>query len=101
MRTLPGVESAGVIDDVPLDNGGSHQPIAIEGRPVVAMSEQPEVDVRLVSSGYMSAMRIPILRGRTFTAYEPLQFNQIGDVGRTIRYGSAERDVGFRVVIEP
>ncbi len=64
VRTLPGVESAGVIDDVPLDNGGSHQPIAIEGRPVVAMSEQPEVDVRLVSSGYMSAMRIPILRGR-------------------------------------
>ena len=64
VRTLPGVESAGVVDDVPLDNGGSHQPIAIEGRPVVAMSEQPEVDVRLVSPGYLSAMRIPILRGR-------------------------------------
>jgi predicted permease len=64
VRTLPGVESAGVVDDIPLDNGGSHQPIAIEGRPVVAMSEQPEVDVRLVSAGYMSAMRIPILRGR-------------------------------------
>jgi putative ABC transport system permease protein len=64
VRALPGVESAGVIDDVPLDNGGSHQPIAIEGRPVVPMSEQPEVDVRLVSAGYMSALHIPILRGR-------------------------------------
>src|SRR5271169_1191312 len=63
-RTLPGIESAGVIDDLPLDNGGSHQPIAIEGRPVVPMSEQPEVDVRLISPGYMSALHVPILRGR-------------------------------------
>jgi predicted permease len=66
VRTLPGVESAGVIDDIPLNGNGSHQPIAIEGRPVVAMSEQPEVDVRLISPGYMSAMRIPIVRGRDF-----------------------------------
>ena len=66
VRTLPGVESAGVIDDVPLNGNGSHQPIAIEGRPVLAMSEQPEVDVRLISPGYMSAMRIPIVHGRDF-----------------------------------
>ena len=63
VRTLPGVESAGVVDDIPLDNGGSHQPVAIEGRPTLPMSEQPEVDVRLISTGYMRAMRIPILRG--------------------------------------
>ncbi len=64
VRVLPGVEAAGVIDDIPLDNGGSHQPVAIEGRPMLPMSEQPEVDVRLVSSGYMNAMRIPVIRGR-------------------------------------
>lgn len=64
VRTLPGVESAGVVDDIPLDNGGSHQPVAIEGRPTLPMSEQPEVDVRLISPGYMSTLHIPILRGR-------------------------------------
>jgi len=64
VRSLPSVVSAGVIDDIPLNGDGSHQPIAIAGRPVVAMSEQPEVDVRLISPGYMSAMRIPVLRGR-------------------------------------
>lgn len=63
VRSLPGVESAAAIDNIPL-TGGSHQPIAVEGRPVVPMSEQPEVDVRLVSAGYMSAMHIPTLRGR-------------------------------------
>jgi putative ABC transport system permease protein len=66
VRTLPGVESAGVVDDIPLDNGGSHQPVAIEGRPTLPMSEQPEVDVRLTSKGYMGALHIPILRGRDF-----------------------------------
>ncbi len=66
VRALPGVEVAGVVDDIPLDNGGSHQPVAIEGRPTLPMSEQPEVDVRLVSPGYMSTLRIPILRGRDF-----------------------------------
>jgi putative ABC transport system permease protein len=64
VRTLPGVEAAGVGDDIPLDNQGSHQPIAIEGRPTLPMSEQPEVDVRLVTPGYMSALHIPVLRGR-------------------------------------
>jgi predicted permease len=67
VRTLPGVESAGVIDDIPLNNEGSHQPVAIEGRAVLPMSEQPEVDVRLTSPGYMSALHIPILRGRDFS----------------------------------
>jgi len=67
VRTLPGVKSAGVIDDIPLNGNGSHQPIAIDGRPVAAMSEQPEVDVRLVSAGYMNAMSIPLVRGRDFS----------------------------------
>ena len=64
VRALPGVESASVIDNLPLGGGGSHQPVAIEGRPAVPMSEQPEVDVRLISPGYLSSMRIPLLRGR-------------------------------------
>lgn len=64
VRTLPGVESASVIDNLPLGGGGSHQPVAVEGRAALPMSEQPEVDVRLISPGYLSALRIPLLRGR-------------------------------------
>jgi putative ABC transport system permease protein len=64
IRAVPGVESAGAIDSLPLDGGGSHQPVAIEGQPVVAMADQPEVDVRLTSPGYLRTMHIPILRGR-------------------------------------
>jgi predicted permease len=64
VRVLPGVQAAGLIDAIPLSDDGSHQPISIEGRPVVAMADQPEVDVRLISPGYVSAMHISLLRGR-------------------------------------
>jgi predicted permease len=66
VRALPGVQAAGVIDALPLSNEGSHQPVQVEGQPVVPMADQPEVDVRLISPGYMSAMHIPLLRGREF-----------------------------------
>jgi len=67
IRALPGVDSAGVIDSLPLNGGGSIQPFSIEGRPVAQMSDQPEVDVRVISPGYLRAMHIPIVRGRDLT----------------------------------
>jgi putative ABC transport system permease protein len=64
VQALPSVQSDGVIDALPLTGGGSHQPLQIEGQPVQAMADQPEVDVRSISPGYRSAMHIPLLRGR-------------------------------------
>jgi putative ABC transport system permease protein len=64
VRSLPGVQSAGLVDDLPLSGDGSHQPISVEGRPPAPMAELPEVDVRLISPGYMSAMHIALLSGR-------------------------------------
>jgi putative ABC transport system permease protein len=64
VRALPGVQSAGLIDSLPLSDDGSHQPFSVEGRPPAPMAELPEVEVRLISPGYMSAMHIPLLSGR-------------------------------------
>ena len=67
VRATPGVDSAAVIDDLPMGDGGSHQPVSIEGQPVVPMADQPEVDVRLISAGYLRTMRVPLLSGRDLT----------------------------------
>ena len=67
VRAVPGVESAAAIDDLPLE-GGSNQPVLAEGRPVVPMSEQPEVSVRVVTPGYFKTMRVPVLEGRDIEA---------------------------------
>ena len=65
VRAVPGVESAGMNDDLPL-LGGSTEPILAEGWPVAPMADLPEVDVRIISPGYLSAMRIPLFSGRDF-----------------------------------
>lgn len=64
VRSLPAVESASAIDSLPLGGSGSTQPIAVEGRPAVPMSEQPEVAVRRIDSAFIHTMRIPLLQGR-------------------------------------
>ncbi|HWR16033.1 MAG TPA: ABC transporter permease [Terriglobales bacterium] len=66
IRALPGVESVAYIDSLPLQ-GGSNQPILIEGRPVLQMADQPEVHVRNISPGYLNTMKVPLLRGRDFS----------------------------------
>jgi putative ABC transport system permease protein len=67
VRGLPGVDSAGAIDALPLSGNGSTQPIAVEGRPLVEMSEQPEVAVRTITPGYIHATRVAMLKGRDLT----------------------------------
>src|SRR5213079_95720 len=59
VRALPGVQYAGVTDDLPLQ-GGSMQPVAVEGQPVLEMAHQPEVSVRLLSPQSMKAIGIPV-----------------------------------------
>ena len=100
VRSLPGVESAAVIDSLPL-NGGSHQPIAIEGRPALVMSEQPEVDVRLISTGYLRAMHIPLLRGRDFAESDNADAPSavLISQGMAARFWPNENPIGKRLVL--
>ena len=64
VRSLPGVQAAGSIDDLPLGGNGSNQPVQLEGRPVQQMADQPEVSVRGIMPGYFKTMHIPLIRGR-------------------------------------
>jgi predicted permease len=67
IRALPGVQAAGAIDDLPFQ-GGSVQPIVKEGHAELLPRDQPTVEVRKITPGYLRAMAIPLLRGRDFVA---------------------------------
>jgi predicted permease len=64
VAALPGVLSVGGANTLPLTGEEEHWPIAIEGRPAGAVSEQPEVDTSLVSADYLQTLRVPLLKGR-------------------------------------
>ena len=68
VRALPGVQSAGLVDTLPVTGGGSVQPIVVEGRPELNPREQPTVSVRFSAEGYVKTMEIPVQRGRDFTS---------------------------------
>jgi predicted permease len=65
IRALPGVQAAGMVDDVPLSGNDSELPFWVSGRP--RPNSQSEMLWALnydVSPGYLRAMGIPLLRGR-------------------------------------
>jgi len=66
-RSLPGVQSAGVINTLPL-SGGPTIAFRIEGRPILTVDNWVPTNFRTVTPDYFRAMNIPVLQGRTFTA---------------------------------
>jgi predicted permease len=65
--SLPGVEAAGGVSDLPL-TGAQNWPIAIEGRPVPPIAQQPTVVGSVVAGDYFRALRIRLVDGRLFNA---------------------------------
>jgi putative ABC transport system permease protein len=64
MRTLPGVQSVGAINHLPLLGDLWGWPFTIEGRPKPRPGESPGAVYRMVTPGYFTTMRIPLVRGR-------------------------------------
>jgi len=66
-QALPGVESAAVVQSLPLDGNRGLTTITIDGRNSTGF-DPIAAQTNLVSQGYFTTMRIPLLRGRQFQA---------------------------------
>ena len=67
IKTVPGVEGVGGTDPLPLSNSNATTSFVVEGGPILPLSERPEVGERSVTPGYFETMRVPVLKGRSFT----------------------------------
>jgi putative ABC transport system permease protein len=73
VQTQPGVEKATVSANLPGLGDGWQNDIAPEGHRALKPGELINVDWSIVSADYFETMKIPILRGRTFTRDEDEQ----------------------------
>ncbi|HEV2296968.1 MAG TPA: ABC transporter permease [Candidatus Acidoferrales bacterium] len=66
LRMLPGAESAGLTDNIPMNGATDGTRIRFSDRPGSTGPDSPRADYIVVSPGYFSAVGTPILRGRAF-----------------------------------
>jgi predicted permease len=66
VSAVPGVESVGAINTLPLDKGPTAG-FRIEGRPPLTIDKWPGGNYRTVSTDYFHTMNIPVVQGRAFT----------------------------------
>jgi predicted permease len=101
---LPGVRSVAAIDNLPMQ-GGSEQPIAVEGRPAEVFALQRNVSVRRTTPEYFRTMGIPIMSGRDFNLADTSGEKAVAVVSRSMAnlFWPGENALGkrFRISFTP
>jgi putative ABC transport system permease protein len=96
-----GVRSVGMISYLPFAGLGAGTRFSIVGQPLPARGSDLTTDVSVVDNGYFETMRIPLLRGRLFTAREMTTPSNVVIVNQTFasQYFPDREPIGQRVVI--
>jgi predicted permease len=99
IKGLPGVESVGATQALPLSESGGVRPYLIEGRPVPEPGKEPLAQYRIVTPDYFRTMGIKLLRGREFVPEDTEQAPGAIIVNETFarRNWPGEDPVGRRV----
>jgi putative ABC transport system permease protein len=102
VRDLPGVQSVGAIDWLPLSGQRSATRMTIEGEPPTAPGEEPGADVRAVDPGFFGAMEIPVIRGRGIEPGDRAGVPRAVVVSQTFvgRYLAGRDPIGRRIHME-
>jgi predicted permease len=98
VRALPGVQSAGTADMIPVDLHFSRESIFIEGQAPERANTAPRALTSRISPGYFSAMSTPIVQGREFSEQDDDKATQVAIVNETFarRFWPDENPIGKR-----
>jgi ABC-type antimicrobial peptide transport system permease subunit len=110
LGATPGVVAVGTIDHLPLAGGGPDGTFLIANNP----ARKGNAEYRLATGGYFAAMKIPVLRGRTFDqtdqvnapnaavvsqAFVKKYFPEEDPIGQTIQFGNMDGDLRLLHVV--
>jgi putative ABC transport system permease protein len=101
VRTLPGVNSVGAINHLPLAGDLWDRGFKIEGRPEPRPGESPDAVYRIVMPGYFQTMQLPLRSGRFITDHDDARSPDVVIINeRAAReYWPKESPVGKRINI--
>jgi putative ABC transport system permease protein len=95
LHALPGVQSVGGINNLPLSNSEDLRMFSVDGYP---NQKSQLAEARWVTPEYFSAMKIPLIAGRLFTDTEPSNLHAI-IINQTFarKYFANRNPIGGRV----
>ena len=101
LKGLPGVRSVSMAQALPFAGIGAGTSFTIEGRPEPPAGDRPGTDVRVTDENYFETMRIPVLRGRTFTPQEGREDRRVVVINESLarKYFPGEDPIGKRITI--
>jgi putative ABC transport system permease protein len=104
VERLPGVEAAGGIDSPPFGGNTFVMDFQIQGHPPLSVADRPACNWHWVSAGYFETMRIPLIKGRSFTEHDAVSNHRVAIINETLarRFMPGEEPIGKRIsLVEP
>ncbi|HEV2915193.1 MAG TPA: ABC transporter permease [Pyrinomonadaceae bacterium] len=97
--SLPGVEAVGMVSNLPVSGNFDTVSFYIEGQPVPAPANVPDVERYTINSDYFRAMGIPLLSGRPFGAQDRADAPAVAIIADTAarRFWPNESPIGKRI----
>ena len=101
LAALPGVETVGAVSYLPFAGPAAGTGVDVVGRPPLPPGSGLVTQVDVVDSGFFRALRIPLVRGRLFSADEERSARHVVVVNQTFARTifPGEDPVGKRVII--
>lgn len=102
VAALPGVETVGLVTELPLTPSSADMPFKIEGRAANDAAQNLQGDIRNINHAYFQAMRIPLLRGRNVTEAEVRENAKVVMISEVLaqRFFASEEPLGQRLRLE-
>ena len=83
LKSLPGIEDAGMVAPLPFSGNGQGRTFTIVGQPAPSQGMEPAASLLTADGAYFRTMRIPLKGGRTFEARDRKDSNPVMMINQT------------------
>ena len=99
VKSIPGIQSAGAISQLPLSGYSMMGRFAIEGQPKPEPGKGKPMPIGIVTPAYFQAMQIPLVQGRAFDARDGEKMPEVAIVNEAMarRFWPGENPIGKKV----